>query len=172
METQKRRNISSGIFLILLGLIFLVIQIFPSLTITFTWPMIIIFVALGLLVIGMLTGAPEMAIPGCIVGGIGGILYLQNAGILTWESWAYLWTLIPGFVGLGIMISGLLRLKMKQVSEGLEAILVSAVLFAIFGSIFGNVLGFFPFKGYVLPLLLIAVGLISFVRALLGTQKR
>jgi len=171
METQRGKNISSGIFLILLGLVFLAIQIFPHFTLTFTWPMIIIFVALGLLVIGLLTGAPEMAIPACIVGGIGGILYLQEAGILLWESWSYLWTLIPGFVGVGTLISGLLRWKMKQITEGLETILVSAVLFAIFGSIFGNMFGYFPLQGHILPLLLIAVGLISLIRALINPKR-
>lgn len=89
--------------------------------------MIIIFVALGLFVIGLLTGEPDMAIPACIVGGIGGILYFQAIGVLTWQSWAYMWTLIPGFVGLGLLIAGLLNWKRKQIGEGLESLLTSAV---------------------------------------------
>ncbi len=42
--------------------------------------------------------------PSIIVGGIGGILAYQDyTG--HWESWSYLWTLIPGFVGLGIGVT-------------------------------------------------------------------
>jgi hypothetical protein len=43
--------------------------------------------------------------PGSILAGIGGIFYYQN---LTndWESWAYIWALIPGFVGIGVSSAG------------------------------------------------------------------
>jgi hypothetical protein len=43
-----------------------------------------------------------MAVAACIIGGIGGILYWQSyTG--DWASWAYVWTLIPGFSGIGII---------------------------------------------------------------------
>ena len=64
-----------------------------------SWPLIVVAVGAGLLVLGLLVGAPEMAIPAVIVGGIGGILYYQNLSG-NWASWSYLWTLIPGFSGL------------------------------------------------------------------------
>jgi hypothetical protein len=175
MSRRKKSNITSGLVLILIGVVLLTLQVFPGLrawfNFTFTWPMIIIFVALGLLVIGLLTGEPDMAVPACIVGGIGGILYFQTIGILTWESWAYLWTLIPGFVGVGILIAGLLNWSRKQIGEGLESILVSAVLFTIFGSLFGDIFGRFPFRIY-LPFALIALGVFMFIRALLQPVKR
>lgn len=169
MENRRRKNIASGLFLILLGFAFLAFQIFPALT--FTWPMILIFVALGLLAIGLLSLNPDMIIPACIVGGIGGILYFQDLGVLTWQSWAYLWTLIPGFVGVGELLAGLLRWKPKQITEGLETILVSVVMFAIFGSIFGNVFGFIPLQGSALAILLIIVGVFLFIRALISPKK-
>lgn len=175
MSNPKRSNITAGLVLIFIGGILLAFQVIPGLSawfnFTFSWPMIIILIALGLLVIGLLSGSPDMAIPACIVGGIGGILYFQNARVLTWESWAYLWTLIPGFVGVGTVIAGLIHWKRKQISDGLESILVSAVLFTIFGSLFGNILGYFPFKVY-LPFALIALGVFLFFRALLRPIKR
>ena len=175
MSRHKRSNLTSGLVLILIGAILLALQVFPGLgawfNFTFTWPMIIIFVALGLLVIGLLSGEPDMAIPACIVGGIGGILYFQTIGVLTWQSWAYMWTLIPGFVGVGILIAGLLNWRRKQIGEGLESILTSAVLFTIFGSLFGDIFGYFPFK-YYLPFALIALGVFLFIRALLRPVKR
>jgi len=175
VSNRKKSKMTSGLVLILLGIVLLALQVFPGLSawfnFTFTWPMIIIFVGLGIFIIGLLSGEPDMAIPACIVGGIGGILYLQTTGVLTWQSWAYMWTLIPGFVGLGILIAGLLNGKRKQIGEGLESILSSAVLFTIFGSLFGDLLGYFPLKLY-LPFALIALGVIMFIRALIQPVKR
>ncbi|MGC9396307.1 MAG: hypothetical protein ACP5J4_15800 [Anaerolineae bacterium] len=175
MSDRKKSNLTSGLVLILIGVVLLALQVFPGLgawfNFTFTWPVIIIFVALGLFVIGLLTGEPDMAVPACITGGIGGILYFQTTGVLTWQSWAYMWTLIPGFVGVGILIAGLLNWKRKQIGEGLESILTSAVLFTIFGSLFGDVFGPVPFKFY-LPFALIALGVFMFIRALLRPIRR
>lgn len=175
MSQQKRNNLTSGLVLIFIGGVLLMLQVFPGLgawfNVRFTWPMIIIAIALGMFVIGLLTGAPDMAIPSCIIGGIGGILYFQTIGVLTWQSWAYLWTLIPGFVGIGLLITGLLTWKRKQIGEGLENILTSAVLFTIFGSFFGDIFGYFPLK-YYLPFALIALGVFMFIRALVRPVKR
>lgn len=170
MPNQKRKSITSGLLLILIGLVFLSFQVFPSLRMwadqEFTWPVSILLVAVGLLVIGALTGTADMLVPASIVGGIGGILYFQNAGILTWESWAFLWTLIPGFVGVGIFLTGLLKWDRKVMGDGVQSLLVSAVLFLVFGSLIGNVLGYVPFTDY-LPILLIVLGAYLFVRAIL-----
>jgi hypothetical protein len=170
MSNQKRKSITSGLLLILIGLVFLAFQVFPSLRMwadqEFTWPVSILMVAVGLLVIGALTGAADMLVPATIVGGIGGILYFQNAGILTWESWAFLWTLIPGFVGVGVFLAGLLKWNRKEMGDGLQSLLVSAVLFLVFGSLIGNVFGYVPFTSY-LPILLIVLGIYLFVRAIL-----
>jgi len=175
MPDQKRKSITSGLLLILIGLVFLTFQLFPGLHMwadqEFTWPVSILMVALGLLVIGALTGTADMLVPASIVGGIGGILYFQNAGTLTWESWAFLWTLIPGFVGIGVFLAGLLKWDRKEMGDGLQSLLVSAVLFLVFGSLIGNVFGYVPFTNY-LPILLIVLGIYLFVRAILkGTRS-
>jgi hypothetical protein len=140
--------------LILLGAWFLAVQIVPGLDDWFEWPLLIVGVGALLLVIGLLTGVPGMAVPACIVGGIGGLLYWQ---FITgnWESWAYAWTLIPGFVGVGIILSGLLGGGFRKgLREGVPAILVSVVLFAVFGSMFGAL----GILGTYWPALLILLG--------------
>jgi hypothetical protein len=100
MEEQtmhKRSSIVVGTILILVGILFLLVQFFPglaaSLDISTQWPLIIVGVG-GLLILSAFLGTPKLAIPGSIVTGIGGILYVQN---LTgaWDSWAYVWALIP-----------------------------------------------------------------------------
>ncbi len=174
MSSTKRKNVTSGIILILIGLGFLAFQLVPSLRMwagqEFAWPVWIMLGGLGLLLIGALTGTAEMFIPACIVGGIGGILYFQNAGLITWESWAYLWTLIPGFVGIGIFLAGLVKWNRREIVDGLQTVLVSAVLFLIFGSLMGSMFGYFPF-GFYLPVLLIALGVFMFIRAVLDRRR-
>jgi hypothetical protein len=117
-------------------------------------------VALFLLVIGTLTRAPGMAVPACILAGLGGVFYWQDA-TGNWESWSYVWALIPGFVGVGVVLSNLLEGKSSQgIRDGGNLILISLALFLVFGSLFGglNVLG--PYW----PVLLILLGLWLLVR--------
>lgn len=168
MERRVRTNITGGSLLILLGLLFLVYQLMPErlswLRMEATWPLIVVAVGLGLLIFGMVVGAPGMAIPACIVGGIGFLLYWQN---LTgaWSSWSYAWALIPGFVGIGIILAGVLgegRLR-SALSAGFWLILISLILFAIFGSFLGDLHLFGPYW----PVLLIALGLLLLARNIL-----
>jgi len=111
MDKRTRTTLILGILLILAGIYFLLVNTVPGfadlINITFSWPVIVMLVGAGLLLLGLLTGTPEMAIPAFIVAGIGGILYYQNM-TRNWGSWAYLWTLIPGFSGLGILAAWLL----------------------------------------------------------------
>jgi hypothetical protein len=166
MDTRARSSLAGGLALILLGVVFLIAQVMPEqfawLDPEKNWPLIIIGVGVLLFVIGLLSGAPAMAVPACIVGGIGGILYVQNATD-NWASWSYAWTLIPGFVGVGVLLSGLLSGRgSKAIQEGGGSILVSMVLFAIFGSLFGAADFVIP----IWPIMLIAVGVIMLIRAI------
>jgi hypothetical protein len=167
VRRSRRGNIIVGALLILLGGWFLASQFYPQLNewvqIEFTWPLIIIGVGAFLLLLGLLTGTPGMAVPAVIVGGIGGLLYWQNT-TGNWESWIYAWTLIPGFVGLGILLAGLLEGKLRQsLNSGLFLVILSLVLFAIFGSFLGGVDVLGPYW----PVLLILLGAWLLVRGLL-----
>ncbi|MEN6411117.1 MAG: hypothetical protein ABFD44_15540 [Anaerolineaceae bacterium] len=166
MEQKHKSRIGTGIFLILVGAFFLAVQLYPPLRTwmgnAMAWPMIIVGVGGLLLVIGLLTGTPSMAVPACIVGGIGGILAYQNA-TGNWGSWAYIWTLIPGFVGIGTFLTGILGENTRaNIRHGLDLILTSMILFAIFGSFLGG----FRFLGDYWPLILIGAGIIILIRNL------
>lgn len=166
MNSERRSSLAGGLVLILVGLCFLVIQIVPGLQVWFSWPLIIVGVGVLLLIIGLLTSVPAVAVPACIVGGIGGLLYWQNATD-NWESWAYAWALIPGFVGLGIVLSGLLGGEARQsMRAGGWLILISLVLFTVFGSFFGAL----GLVGAYWPVLLIALGLLVLVRPLFRSR--
>jgi len=161
MERTKRSGMAVGAVLIIVGAWLLIVQFIPALRGWFSWPTIIIAVGLLLFLLGLFLGEYEMAIPGCIVGGIGGILFWQNT-TGNWESWSYIWALIPGFAGTGTLIAGLSRRDGGQVRGGLWTMLVSAVLFLVFGSLFGAI----GVLGQYWPVLLIVLGLFALVQGL------
>ncbi len=163
MEKKNRTQLVLGLLLILVAGWLIVARIKPDLAnilhLSFEWPMWVMFAGAALLVIGLLVGAPDMAIPACIVAGIGGILYYQNS-TNNWESWAYLWTLIPGFVGVGRILSGIIGGDfMASLREGLKLLLTCAVLFTIFATIFNAWTIFGPYSAYVPIALLFLLGI-------------
>ena len=158
MYQQRRSSLVAGLILVLIGTWFLANQLVPGLKIwvnaRVSWPLFVVGVGVLLLVIGLLVGAADMAIPACIVGGIGGILFWQNA-TGNWESWAYVWALIPGFVGVGAILAGLIRGKPgRGFREGIGAIIFSLILFSIFASFLGGTNTIGPYW----PVLLILLG--------------
>ncbi len=169
MERSRRSALGVGILLIVLGLFLLARQIFPEFLGwhgPLIWPMSVIGFGVFLLLLGLVTGNPGLAVPGCIVGGIGALLYWQN---LTdrWDSWAYVWTLIPGFAGVGSVIEGLLTGRLQKVTGGGWTILISLVLFAIFSSLLGGP----QLLGVFWPVLLILLGLIALARYFIWSQR-
>ena len=159
---ENRHGIIWGILLILLGSFFLVVRMYPNFFGPDFWPFIIIGLGGVFLISALLTRSGGLAIPGCILGGIGGILYYQVISN-NWASWSYMWTLIPGFVGVGIILAGLLsRGKPHFDSSGLILMTISAMGFFIFGGAFELKLN----MGTYWPLFLIGVGLITLVSAL------
>lgn len=165
MDKHQRSNLTLGVILVVVGGIFIAANLVPSFKAILdqanTWPIIIEAVALGLLLLGLVIGAPDMAIPAVIVGGIGGILWWQNA-TGNWASWAYMWALIPGFSGLGILLAKLLGgQKGHSMSGALSTIGTSLLLFVIFGAFFGG----FSWMGPYWPLLLIAAGVLIALRS-------
>jgi hypothetical protein len=167
MDQRRISSLGAGIILILLGGWFLAGKLIPALEAfqieRFTWPLIIILIGAIMLILGLLTGSPHMAVPAFVISGIGGILYWQDS-IGAWDSWTYIWTLIPGFVGLGTVVHGLLGGSVRRrVLRGLRSILISALLFLIFGSFFGGLTILGPYW----PLLVVGVGVYMLVRALI-----
>ncbi|OGO16383.1 MAG: hypothetical protein A2Z14_04390 [Chloroflexi bacterium RBG_16_48_8] len=166
MERKKRSNIGVGVLLILIGAFSLVYQLVPGLQdlmdLSFDWPVSIIAFGLFLLVLGLLVGAPGMAVPAMIFAGIGGLLYWQNA-TGNWESWGYVWTLIPGFVGLGVFLAELLEGKVASaIQGGGMLILISLIMFLIFSSFMGGPEWIGPYW----PILIILLGVIMLVRSI------
>jgi len=139
---MRRGNIAVALILIIIGLWYLAVALVPGLQSLangpHTWPISIIGLGLIFFLAAILAWQPALFIPGSIITGIGGLLYYQN---LTgnWESWSYAWALIPGFVGIGLILFGLFSKKFGAVTGGLWNIFSSIVLFSVFGGVFGGI---------------------------------
>jgi hypothetical protein len=160
MSKERRSDLIFGIILLLIGGWFLAAEFnaVPGLNelmnIQYQWPVIVIGVGVFLFLLGLIIHTPGLSVPACIIGGIGGILYWTNS-TGNWADWAYLWTLIPGFVGIGIILSTLLGGEDKKgYKDGLSLLLVSGILFAIFFTLMSG-------QGYFIkywPILVILAG--------------
>jgi len=153
MSGSRRTSIVGGLLLILLGLAFFGARLVPGFRLWFSWPLFIIGFGLFLLIIGLVSGQAGTAIPACIFGGLGALLYWQN---LTgrWDTWSFAWTLFPGFVGIGMLLAGLLGEKPGEMFRGgVIMLVISAGLFLVAGSFLGGLR-----LGAYWPILLIALG--------------
>jgi len=171
MDRRRRSSLVGGVLLVLIGAWFVAVQLVPGLAswlqFEVTWPLLIIAIGAILFVVGLVTAVPGLAVPACIVAGIGGILYFQ-ATSGRWVTWAYAWALIPSFVGVGVLLANILDGKTgKGVREGGVLILIGLVLFGIFGAVFGQLGWLGPYW----PLLVVGLGLLMVVQGLLRVRR-
>lgn len=171
MDVDRRSNLAFGLILLLVGGFFLAAQFFPQLSeiirVDYAWPLWVVGVGLVFLVMAVAVRTPGLAVPASITSGIGAILYYQNT-TGEWASWAYAWTLIPGFVGVGVLIMNLLEGRFSHgLKEGFGAILFSLVMFGIFSSFLGGPTTF----NTVWPLLLIGLGVWVMLQGMFRTRN-
>jgi hypothetical protein len=171
MDRRRRSSLAGGILLILVGIWFAAVQLVPGLEewlqFEVTWPLLIIAVGVILFVIALVTAVPGLAVPACIVGGIGAMLYWQ-ATTGRWETWSYAWPLIISFVGVGVLLSSILEGRTaKGVREGGWPILIGLVLFVIMGSFLGGQSWLGPYW----PLLVVALGVLLLAQGLFRLRR-
>ena len=169
---HNRSSLFLGLLLILIGGWMVVTRQVPSIQVwldnNFIWPMWVIGAGVLVFLIGLITGNPGMAIPASIIAGIGGILYYQQT-TGNFSSWSYMWTLIPGFVGVGEILAGLLGERTRRnLSSGLRNLVVSAVMFLAFGTFLGglSILG-----DYGAPILIILLGVYVLARGFMRGSR-
>src|SRR5579872_4765022 len=175
MENQIQRQSSGGgamawgVILVAAGLFFLAAQYVPDAFGGAAWPLLVILGGVAFLVLGAaVPGVRGFLIPGSIITSTGLVLAVQNATGL-WATWTYAWALVaPGSVGVGVILMGILGHDRKAVNAGAGTALTGLVLFLAFGAFFEGLLhvsglSFGWAAGIVLPLLLIAVGVVLLV---------
>ena len=160
MNRQGRSQLALGVILILLGAWFLLDKTMPAFHSIFSkyseFPLNMVLIGAGILIVGLVLGQPSLSVPAAIVAGIGGIFYYQSF-TNNYQSWSYMWALIPGFVGVGSILAGLLGDNTAHnLKRGLNMMVISAILFLVFSSFLG---GWKVLGNYGPAILLILLGL-------------
>ena len=173
MENRQIASLVGGGLVILLGVLLLLDRLFPDTLHLFSWPLIILAVGAVFFASGLGSRAAGLVVPGTIIAGIGGILFWQNA-TGRWFSWAYVWTLIPGFVGLGLLVLAW-QTWSAQTEPGHRLRVaarwllgISIILFLIFTTFLGP----FPWFWAVLGAGLVVVGAMLVARSMRGRPAR
>ena len=172
MDAQRRSNLVFGTLLLLVGGWFLALQLVPGLeelvNFDYEWPLLIVATGVVFFLFALLARSPGLAVPAAIISGIGSLLYYQNS-TGDWDSWAYAWALIPGFVGVGVLLSNLLEGRfMRGLREGLSLIVFSLILFGIFGAFLGGPEIFATYW----PVLLILLGIRIMARGIFPVKSK
>jgi hypothetical protein len=164
MMNQSNRDVGRtlpAVILISLGVLFLFGQIFSFNFFGTVWPFLVVIPGLAFLYFAISggRGTVGLAVPGAIITGTGAILFYQNI-TNHWESWAYVWTLYPVFVGMALTYIGQRtenpdahRAGQGLVRWGLIAFVGAWAFFELIIFNGGGALG-----NFLLPALLIGVG--------------
>jgi hypothetical protein len=105
---EKRGSIVVGGILIVIGAIFLFVNVF-RIDFGQIWPIIFFIIGAGFYLPVLLMphdrqNLAGLLIPGTILFGLG-VIFFYNIFTDNWESWAYIWALIPASVGLGLLFA-------------------------------------------------------------------
>jgi hypothetical protein len=164
---NRRGPITIGIILLLVGGFMLLDQFIPGLFQSIfgawlSWPWIIVGTGIIFLFAAIISGVSGLAIPASIITTVGLILnYQWITG--DWESWAFMWALIPASVGLGMILMGLIQGRIRTTWPGFWMLICNLIVFAVF-------MAFFRRDSLLLarywPVLLIVLGVMVLARGL------
>lgn len=172
MKNINRGYLIAGIGLVFLGVLFIIFNLFSKITGAQTWPIILLVAAFGFFLPALVwpQSKKELAslyIPGAILFVLGAI-FLFNTLTDQWGNvWLFAWLLIPGSVGLGLMLASWIGQWSHSVwTVGAWIAAISLVLFAVLAGLFGKSL---PIK-YTGAGCLLVLGLIFLIRSFLNKK--
>jgi hypothetical protein len=179
--TPVRRGSSGtallGILLITVGIFFFIGQWLNIDWGAATWPFYVIAPGLALMAWGLTQrDGSGLTVAGSIVTMVGLVLLYQNT-TGNWESWAYAWALVgPGGSGLGMLLYGTRSGNRKMARDGFWQILVAIGLFVAGFIFFEGIIGIsgerLPLPEWLLPVAVIAIGLLVLVRGFTARDHR
>ncbi len=153
-----------GVLLIAAGIVLFSAQVLGVDVGRYGWPMFVVGTGAVMLLMALSGFDPSRGLvyPGTIVTTVGLILLYQNT-TRHWESWAYVWALIPASVGLATALHARLTGRARQARGGISIMFMFLVLFAVGLTFFEGMLrisgrDFGLIGQYAFPLLLIAAG--------------
>jgi len=170
MDESKRGTMAAGIILVALGGLFFALNLIPGIVAAMTWPLILVVIGIGFCLPALIWPQQKeslagLLIPGSILIVLGGI-FLFNTLTGIWSVWAIAWMLIPASVGLGLILGAWVGKWDKSVTTvGLWMLVLSLAVFALFASLFGNMVVKSIGAG-----LLIVTGLVLLIRSLMRKQ--
>ena len=173
MDTSRRVRLIAGLLMVLIGSAMLWLQQNPQwlqmLQHYYQWPFNFFWLGGLLVLLAIVLNAPGMVTAGSILTGLGGILYYQSVSA-DYASWSYLWTLIPGFIGFGTMLTAVFWAEKRRYRfrRGLNLMVTSAVLLLVFGSLMG---AFDLFGNYGPAILLVLLGMYLIGRSFTGGTR-
>jgi hypothetical protein len=136
-ETGRERGVMAGVVLVVAGGLVLVARQAGLELGTFVgdsgWPLFITVPGVALLVAAFVPTPPDglgFAVAGSVVTTVGLILLYQET-TENWESWAYVWALIPMAAGIGITGYGLLTGHRDIAATGVRLATVAGALFLV-----------------------------------------
>lgn len=173
-ERQAPPGAVLGAILIFIGLGFLAVNYLDAFTDMAVWPWFIVAPGLAMFVIGLVLPNTGLLIGGSVVATIGGILAWQ-AATGRWESWAWIWALLPTASGIGSLIGGLRTGSRNMRDAGLWQIVIGLAMLVGFYLFFEQVIGLsgepVPLPEWVLPAFLVGLGALVLLRAFLGPRE-
>ena len=164
MFASNRAATVTAVLLIGLGILFLAINLL-GLDFSRIWPIIFLIIAAGFYLPVFFApvareGLAALFIPGTIMLGLG-LIFFYNTLFDDWGSWAYIWTLIPASVGVGLVLAAKAGGWGSGVtSVGLWMALISVAVFGLLAMLFGS-----RVFGTLGPIILIGAGVLLLIRS-------
>jgi hypothetical protein len=158
-----------GILLVAVGVVFLATEYLNLDLGASLWPFYVIAPGLVLVTLGLTQrNGSGLTIAGSIVTMLGLVLLYQNSTD-NWESWAWIWPLIaPGGSGLGMVLYGTRSNNAAMARAGFWQAIIGLALLAGGWIFFEGILGIsgsrFPLPGWVMPVVIIALGALLLLR--------
>ncbi len=143
MKHEKQGTFILAIFLIGLGVLFLLLNLIPGWKNHAPWPIVFFILAAGFFIPPIAfptvrSGLAALFIPGMVLAVLG-LIFTYNILTQDWVIWAYAWLLISSASGAGIALASWYGHWGRTATlTGLWIMIGSSAVFAIFGFIFGD----------------------------------
>ena len=165
-----------GAVLVVIGLLLFAGQLLDIGIEDFGWPMIVVGIGAVILALGLFVNREQgMVIGGTVATTVGLVLLYQNS-TGHWESWAYAWALVgPAASGLGLLLWGVRTANGGDIRNGTWGLLGGLGLFLVGYLFFEGIIGIsgqrLPLPEWLLPAVVIAIGVVLLLRGLVERRE-
>ncbi|MDI7275321.1 MAG: hypothetical protein QME94_05035 [Anaerolineae bacterium] len=171
---KNRSAFYIGLLFILAGSYFLLVNLIDALLglgWAQLWPGVLALAALAFYLPVLVWWGQRRTLSGMVVPGtillVNALIFFYNALTGDWNAWAYLWSLEPVALALGLLFLWVIGPRQEGLLVAAAALGgVGLLCFAIFGTIFGH-----GIARLVAPIVLIGLGLIFLIRSIARIKR-